>query len=49
MEPVEGTMITVIRDWADSLFQLKERISDFTDLIIHSLDAAVLSLRQTPE
>ncbi|SHE32873.1 DAK2 domain-containing protein [Alkalibacter saccharofermentans] len=46
--PVEGTMITVIKDWADSIYSLKENAADFYDLISGSLDAAINSLKDTP-
>ena len=47
--PVEGTMITVIRDWAESLKGFKERSADYSELIGLSLETAAESLRRTPE
>lgn len=47
--PVEGTMITVIKDWAESLKSVIERSSDYTEMISISLEAAAESLRRTPE
>ncbi|MCX6565484.1 MAG: DAK2 domain-containing protein, partial [Candidatus Aminicenantes bacterium] len=47
--PVEGTMITVIRDWAESLYQRRQTTTDFADLISESLVAARQSLRETPQ
>ena len=41
-------MITVIKDWADSIYSLKENAADFYDLISGSLDAAINSLKDTP-
>jgi len=42
-------MITVIRDWAESLKSFKERSSDYSELISLSLETAADSLRRTPE
>lgn len=47
--PVEGTMITVINDWADSLCLLGDTIKDFGDLFTDSLIVALKSLSETPE
>ncbi|MCR8969389.1 DAK2 domain-containing protein [Facklamia sp. 7083-14-GEN3] len=47
--PVEGTMITVIEDWADSLINEKDKAKNFLDLISQSLSAAWKSLNETPE
>ncbi len=47
--PVEGTMITVIKDWANYLNQYKDKAADFAELMSGSLDAALESLRTTPE
>lgn len=47
--PVEGTMITVIKDWAAYLNQYKDKAGDFAELMSGSLDAALESLRTTPE
>ncbi|OLS03042.1 DAK2 domain-containing protein [Tissierella creatinophila] len=47
--PVEGTMITVINDWANSLCLLGGTIKDFSELFTHSLKVALKSLSQTPE
>ncbi|MFO7819008.1 MAG: DegV family protein [Halanaerobacter sp.] len=46
-EPVEGTMITVIHDWADSLALEEEKGIDFIELLSSSLIAAQKSLEQT--
>jgi hypothetical protein len=48
-DPVEGTMITVMREWAESIDKLKEFIDDFNELIIASLQDAQKSLAATPE
>jgi len=47
--PVEGTMITVMRDWSDSLDSLKETTTDFKDIISNSLLTALQSVMSTPE
>lgn len=47
--PVEGTMITVMREWAESIDKLKEFIDDFNELIIASFKEAQKSLAETPE
>ena len=47
--PVEGTMITVMREWAEAIDKLKEFIDDFNELIIASLKEAQKSLAETPE
>lgn len=47
--PVEGTMITVMSDWSDSLESLKEKTEDFTEMFTNSLVVAMESVRTTPE
>ena len=47
--PVEGTMITVISDWAHSLSALAESTIDFKDMLANSLKVALTSLSETPE
>ncbi|MDN6162403.1 MAG: DAK2 domain-containing protein, partial [Atopostipes sp.] len=47
--PVEGTMVTVISDWAHSLSNLAETTIDFKDMLANSLKAALESLSRTPE
>lgn len=47
--PVEGTMITVMREWAEAIDRLKEFIDDFNELIIASLHSAKQSLADTPK
>lgn len=47
--PVEGTMITVINDWAESISSLGESIKDFGGLFTDSLTVALKSLADTPE
>jgi DegV family protein with EDD domain len=47
--PVEGTMITVIREWAEDINNLKDKINDFNQLIIRSYDRAKQALLDTPK
>lgn len=48
VHPVEGTMITVIRDWAEAVYQRKSQTSDFVELLTDSMNAARNSLKETP-
>jgi len=45
--PVEGTMLTVIKDWSDFLHSKKEAIHDFGEVIIESLVVLQKSLAET--
>jgi DegV family protein with EDD domain len=45
--PVEGTMITVIKDWSDFLNTKKEAIHDFKNVIIDSIEVLEKSLAET--
>ena len=45
--PVEGTMLTVIRDWSDFLNARKEAIHDFKKVIIDSIEVLEKSLAET--
>ena len=47
--PVEGTMITVIKGWAEAVHSKWEQAGDFYELLSHSLETAMESLRQTTE
>ncbi|HEY6928912.1 MAG TPA: DegV family protein [Thermoanaerobaculia bacterium] len=46
--PVEGTILTVVRDWARQIAQGASRTRDFADLLPESLTAAKVSLANTP-
>lgn len=46
--PVEGTMITVLREWAEGIQVLKDKIDDFNLLITESYSKAKESLANTP-
>lgn len=45
--PIEGTMITVIREWAEFIYILKDSIKDFIELIAQAYNKAVESLNST--
>ncbi len=47
--PVEGTMLTVIREWSEYMYKHKKSDSDFTTVFIKSLEAAKQSLKDTPK
>ncbi len=49
LSPVEGTMITVMKDWAEAVYRYRTRTADFAELLSHSLHAAKQSLRDTPK
>ncbi|MGB8490022.1 MAG: DAK2 domain-containing protein, partial [Bacteroidales bacterium] len=45
--PVEGTMLTVIKEWSDFIYSKKEAIRDFENVIIDSYAVLEKSLRET--
>jgi DegV family protein with EDD domain len=45
--PIEGTMITVIREWAEFIYILKDSISDFIELLAQAYVKALESLQST--
>jgi DegV family protein with EDD domain len=45
--PVEGTMLTVIKDWANYIYDNRNRITDFNQLFIGSFDVLNKSLIAT--
>jgi len=45
--PVEGTMVSVIKEWAEHLFQFREKYADFYTLLLSSLKQAHKSLKET--
>lgn len=47
--PVEGTMITVIREWAEYIQKIKDKFDNFNQLIAESYTQAKQSLLETPE
>jgi DegV family protein with EDD domain len=46
-EPIEGTMLTVMREWSEFLYQRKENINDFIQAILESMDVLNHSLQET--
>ncbi|MFN3393839.1 MAG: DAK2 domain-containing protein, partial [Candidatus Thermochlorobacter sp.] len=49
LEPKEGTILTVIRDWTMSITQIVQRTGDFKEIIAESIQAAKASLARTPD
>jgi len=47
--PVEGTIITVMHDWSESINHLKDSVVDVNELFIKSLESAVHSVNATTE
>jgi len=47
--PVEGTILTIMKTWADSLAALHERTTSFTDLISHSIESIKKELLESPK
>lgn len=48
MEPVEGTMITVMRDWVQAIETHSQKSTDFFHILHESLQVARQSLKDTP-
>ncbi len=46
--PVEGTMITLLHDWAEALYEKRLKLNDFSELLHYAYEAAQRSLRETP-
>jgi DegV family protein with EDD domain len=49
LTPVEGTMITLIHDWAEALYEQRSKMNDFVELLSYSLHVAERSLKDTPK
>ncbi len=47
--PVEGTILTVIRDWASAVRNRADKVKDFGELLPESLQEAKKSLENTPK
>ncbi|MFN8206842.1 MAG: DegV family protein [Bacteroidales bacterium] len=45
--PVEGTMLTVIREWADFIYNQRGIVTDFNQLLIRSQEVVTKSLANT--
>jgi DegV family protein with EDD domain len=48
-DPREGTILTVISDWAEKIDEQSHKLADFTELLHVGLHEAKESLRRTPE
>jgi DegV family protein with EDD domain len=49
LNPVEGTILTVISDWSDALQRLSNKYSDFVEILEHALKTAEKSVKDTPK
>jgi DegV family protein with EDD domain len=49
LSPVEGTMITLLHDWAESIYEQRLKMNDFVELLSYSLHIAEKSLKETPQ
>jgi DegV family protein with EDD domain len=49
LSPVEGTMLTVMREWAEAVDQQAQKTADFVELLSYSHQAARRSLKATPK
>ncbi len=47
--PVEGTMLTVMSDWAEAVYAQREKMHDFVELLSYSTQIAKKSLKETPK
>lgn len=45
--PVEETMLTVMKDWAEAVYQQRTQKQDFVDLLYHSIKISKKSLKTT--
>jgi uncharacterized protein len=45
--PVEGTMLTVIKDWANYIYENRNKITDFNEMFVSSLKVLNKSLIET--
>jgi hypothetical protein len=45
--PVEGTIITVMREWAEFIYAVKELFDDFVELLVNAYQKASESLKET--
>jgi len=49
INPVEGTILTVINDWSNALQRLSSKYSDFVEIFERALKIAEKSLKDTPK
>lgn len=47
VSPVEGTMLTVMKDWAEAVYQQRTKKQDFVELLSYSLQVTKKSLIET--
>ncbi|MFA8300995.1 MAG: DAK2 domain-containing protein [Hyphomicrobiales bacterium] len=47
--PREGTMISVIKEWAEGLYTLRDKVDDFYKLLDNSFEYANVSLKKTKD
>jgi uncharacterized protein len=47
--PLEGTILTVIKDWSEFIYNQRNSITDFNQLFIRSREVAVKSLSETKQ
>ncbi len=49
VQPQEGTILTVLAEWADQIHSLSQRFSDFRMVLKEALERARTALKATPE
>ncbi|NHZ87133.1 MAG: DegV family EDD domain-containing protein [Planctomycetia bacterium] len=49
LNPVEGTILTVISDWSDALQRFSNKYSDFVETLARALKIAQKSVKETPK
>ncbi len=49
LNPVEGTILTVISDWSDALHRFSDKYSDFVEVFARALKIAQKSVKETPK
>ena len=49
VKPQEGTILTVVSEWADHVHLLSHKLADFRDVLRQSLEHARVALRDTPK
>jgi len=49
LTPVEGTMITLLHDWAEAVYEQRLKMTDFVELLSYSIRIAENSVKDTPK
>ncbi|RMF10345.1 MAG: DegV family EDD domain-containing protein [Candidatus Neomarinimicrobiota bacterium] len=49
VSPREGTILTVLKEWANSVHHLAQRVNDFAEILATALDRARQALEDTPK